>query len=328
MHKEQKGIKVLLVDDEPDFLALTKAFLEKEHAEFSIDTATSAEKGIELLKSGKYDVVVSDYKMPVMDGLEFLKTLRASGNMTPFIMFTGKGREEVAIEALNRGANGYLQKGTDIKSMYGTLAHVIRAEVKKTRAEDALRESETRYKSLYSMVRLMCDNVPDMIWAKDLEKKFIFANKAICEQLLNAKDTDEPIGKTDIYFAGRERRSHPDHPRWHDFGEICTDSDSVVMKSRKAERFDEFGNVKGEFLFLDVHKAPFWDEQRKMIGTVGCGRIVTKEKQIEEERKQAEEALRESEGKYRLLSENSQDIIYAINKNYEIVSAMGNIESI
>jgi len=60
---EEKGIKILHVDDEPDFLALIKAILERENENFSIETVTSAEEGIEFLKSSKYDVVVADYKM-------------------------------------------------------------------------------------------------------------------------------------------------------------------------------------------------------------------------------------------------------------------------
>jgi hypothetical protein len=123
-----------------------------------------------------------------------------------------------------------------------------------------------------------------MIWAKDLDKKYIFANKTICRDLLNAKDTDEPIGKTDIFFAQRERTSHPDNPVWHTFGEICGDSDLIVMAEKKPQRFDEFGNVKNRFLYLDVHKAPFFDEKGIMIGTVGAGRDVTQEKKIEHSR--------------------------------------------
>ena len=179
-------------------------------------------------------------------------------------------------------------------------------ELKQT--EEALVESEKEYKSLYSMVRLMCDNVPDLIWAKDLKKRFIFANKAICEKLLNAKDTDEPIGKTDMYFANRERNVYPDNSDYHSFGEICRDSDSIVMKSKKPERFDEFGNVKGKFIFLDVYKAPFWDERGKMIGTVGCGRVVTKEKKLEEERKQFEKELIKSREVLRNLFANLQSV--------------------
>lgn len=142
-------------------------------------------------------------------------------------------------------------------------------------ALEALKASEQQYRALYSMTRLMCDNVPDLIWAKDLQKNYLFANRAICDQLLNAADTSEPLGRNDLFFATRERESHPDDPRWHTFGEICRDSDAVVMTTRRAERFDEFGEVQGRFLFLDVHKAPFIDDRSEMIGTVGCARDVT-----------------------------------------------------
>jgi len=179
-------------------------------------------------------------------------------------------------------------------------------ELKQT--EEALIESKKRYKSLYSMMRLMCDNVPDLIWAKDLKKRFIFTNKAICEKLLNVKDTDEPIGKTDMYFANRGRKNHPENPQYHTFGEICKKSDTVVMKSKKSQRFDEFGNVKGKYLFLDVHKAPFWDEQGKLIGTVGCGRDVTKEKRLEEEQKRVSEELLNSHEVLRNLSAHLQSV--------------------
>jgi len=127
--QKQNMIKILHVDDEPDFLKLTKDILETGNKKFSVETVTSVEEGLELLRSGKYDVVISDYKMHGLDGLRFLQNLRQSGSQIPFIIFTGKGREEVAIEALNRGANYYLQKGGDIKSLYGTLAHAIKEVV-------------------------------------------------------------------------------------------------------------------------------------------------------------------------------------------------------
>ncbi len=181
---------------------------------------------------------------------------------------------------------------------------------KRKQTESDLGESEARYKSLYSMVRLMCDNVPDLIWAKDLEKRFLFVNRAMCEKLLMARNTDEPVGKTDMFFADRERQRHPDQAGWHTFGEICIDSDAVVLANRKPERFDEFGNVQGQFLFLDVYKAPFWDDQGQMIGTVGCGRVVTREKHIEEERRRAAEALVEEQHMVRTLMDHSPDHIY------------------
>ncbi len=170
-------------------------------------------------------------------------------------------------------------------------------------AEEALVESERRYKSLYSLIRLMCDNAPDLIWAKDLDGRYLFVNRAICETLLNASDTEEPIGKTDLFFAERERSAHPENPNRHDFGKICVDSDKVVMSSKKAERFDEYGNVRGEFLYLDVYKTPFWNEHGEMIGTVGCGRVVTEEKRLQE-------ALELKTDEQSLLLDNTQTQIW------------------
>jgi len=136
-----------------------------------------------------------------------------------------------------------------------------------------------------------------MIWAKDLEKKYIFANRAICKNLLNA-DTEETIGKTDIFFAERERKSFPDNPEWHTFGKICRDTDQITMDASIPRQFDEYGNVQGKFLFLDVHKAPFIDENGEMIGTVGSGRDIT-------ERKRAEEQLQKSEERFRNLYDDA-----------------------
>lgn len=101
--------RILLVDDELLVLDITKEFLSL-NLEFSIDTATSAIEGLQKLKDGVYDAVVSDYEMPEMNGIQFLKEVRKTDDI-PFILFTGRGREEVAIEAINFGANFYINKG-------------------------------------------------------------------------------------------------------------------------------------------------------------------------------------------------------------------------
>lgn len=165
------------------------------------------------------------------------------------------------------------------------------------RFEMALKEVESRYKSLYTLTRLLSDNMSDMLWAKDLENRYMFANKAMCNKLLMALDVQEPIGKTDIFFAGRERKKHPERSDWHTFGEICVDSDDEIHKHKKPARYEEYGNIKGEFLFLDVLKAPLIDENGQMIGVVGSARDVTKEKLIEYE-------LNASEERYKTLISN------------------------
>ncbi|MEA3446551.1 MAG: PAS domain S-box protein, partial [Bacteroidota bacterium] len=198
----------------------------------------------------------------------------------------------------------------DKKALTFTLEDIT----EKTKVEIALEENRRKYKSLYTLLRSISDNMPDMIWAKNTQNQYIFTNKAICKNLLNAVDTDEPKGKNDVFFALRERKSHPDNPEWHTFGEICRDTDEAILKSLKAQRFDEYGNVKGKFLFLDVHKAPFYDDSGRFIGTVGSARDVTKEKENQAK-------LIESEKKYRNLIENQGEGVVIVNEKEEITFA-------
>ena len=142
-----------------------------------------------------------------------------------------------------------------------------------------------------TLLRLICDNVPDMIWAKDLNKRYIFANAAICRDLLSAADTEEPLGKTDLFFAERERNRYADNPEWHTFGEICRDTDQITMDAGCPQQFDEYGNVKGRFMFLDVHKAPLYDDHGIMIGTVGSGREVTEQRRMAQALETSNKAL-------------------------------------
>jgi PAS domain S-box-containing protein len=138
--------------------------------------------------------------------------------------------------------------------------------------------AEARYRHMFNMFRLMTDNMPDLLWAKDLDNKYIFTNKSTCETLLHTTDTDEPIGKTELFFAERERQKYPQRHDWHTFGKLSQDSDQAVISSLKPEHFDEYGNVNGKFLFLDVRKAPIFDENGTIIGLVGSARDVTAQK--------------------------------------------------
>ena len=93
---------ILYVDDELALLDVGKRFLEQS-GKFNVDIITSAQEALTLLNSANYDAIIADYQMPDMDGIEFLKKVRSSGNIIPFILFTGRGREEVVIQALNEG---------------------------------------------------------------------------------------------------------------------------------------------------------------------------------------------------------------------------------
>lgn len=131
------AISVLYVDDEPLLLDIGKMYLERT-GQFRVDCLESAIVALDVMKTRSYDAVISDYQMPEMNGLLFLKAVRRSWPAIPFIIFTGRGREEVVIEALNCGADHYLQKGGEPKSQFAELMHTITRSVERQRANETI----------------------------------------------------------------------------------------------------------------------------------------------------------------------------------------------
>lgn len=121
-------LSVLYVDDERILLDVGKLFLEQNDG-LSVRTALSVKDAIQLMKNETFDAIVSDYQMPDINGLEFLKYIRKRSDI-PFIIFTGRGREEIVIEAMNNGANFYVQKGGDPRAQFAELAHKIKRAIK------------------------------------------------------------------------------------------------------------------------------------------------------------------------------------------------------
>lgn len=130
----EQTIDVLHVDDDPDFADTAAAFLEREDDRINIETVASPSDGLARLTDATFDCVISDYDMPKTDGIEFLETVREKYFDLPFILYTGKGSEEVASDAIAAGASDYLQKerGT---GQYAVLATRIGTLVERTRAQ-------------------------------------------------------------------------------------------------------------------------------------------------------------------------------------------------
>ncbi len=139
-------ISVLYVDDEPALLEIGKIYLERADG-ISVTTVDTAEGAIRLLVRGKFDAIVSDYQMPGMDGILFLKYIRRTYGNLPFLLFTGKGREEIVIEALNNGADYYVEKAGVPEPQFAYLVHKIRLAVSRCRTEKILRSTYDKLQS-------------------------------------------------------------------------------------------------------------------------------------------------------------------------------------
>ena len=144
---KKRVIRVLHVDDDPSIREISKLIL-LDMGSFEIEEACYVDEAFKKLSTGQYDVVVSDYEMPQKNGLDFLKELREQNNQIPFILFTGKGREEVVIKALNLGANRYVNKQGTPETVYAELASSITQTVEHARTQSFLRRSEERFSFL------------------------------------------------------------------------------------------------------------------------------------------------------------------------------------
>ena len=157
----------------------------------------------------------------------------------------------------------------------------IQDQIPKNEPSDSQR-AEIDFKQLYSLLRTMTDTVPDMIWAKDLNGRYIYTNTSTCQNLLNALNTHEPIGKDVMAFVRRERELHSGDPNWYTYGEKCIETDKETLARGKMCRFTDSGFIMGTSIILDIYKAPLVDDAGELIGTVGTARDITLQEETRE----------------------------------------------
>lgn len=171
---------VLLVDDDPGIVDTAAAFVGRASDALTTTTATGPEAALNRFEDEDIDCIVSDYDMPKMDGLALFEAVSERDGGTPFILFTGKGSEEVASEAISLGVTDYLQKETGTEQ-YEVLANRIENAVEARRVEERL----DRY-------RMMVETVDDALYTVDSEGRFTSVNDSFVS--LTGYDRGELVG--------------------------------------------------------------------------------------------------------------------------------------
>jgi len=276
-------ISVLHVDDEEELLQVTRLFLERG-GDIRVDGVRSAEAALERLARIRYDAIVSDYQMPGMDGISLLKELRGAGNATPFIILTGRGKEHVAIEALNSGADFYLQKGTDPRLHFIELRNLITQAVRRRRATEALVESEEKYRNL-------AEASQDIIYIIDRDDRVAYLNAGALAFL--GKGKDEVVGgpRGNLFPAETDERLKRNL--------------EAVFSGGKPVRVEDRISFGGRELWQDTSLIPLRGPGGMVTRVMGISRDIT-------ERKRVEDTLRESEEKYRNLVERAHEGIIVV----------------
>ncbi|KTG29640.1 PAS domain-containing protein [Haloferax profundi] len=207
-------IRVLHVDDDPGFADLTATFLERENARLDVVWASSADHGLTRLDESDVDCIVSDYDMPGQTGIDFLKAVREEYPELPFILFTGKGSEEVAADAISAGATDYIQKETGT-SQYTVLANRITNIVAQHRAR---RHSERANRRRRQTLTRITDGFVEMdadLTVTDVNEQTVELTGVPREELVGMNyreltvegDSDASIeGYNDVLTTGESRR--------------------------------------------------------------------------------------------------------------------------
>ena len=183
--------RILYVDDDEVLLDINKIFLEKQ-GDFSVDIVQSGEVALEQIAERNYDAILSDYQMPGMDGIELLKIVRSRFGTIPFLLFTGKGREEIVIEAVNNGVDYYIQKGTDHQGMIAELKYKLLRAIERRSIGDALKKSRQQLADIINFL-------PDPTCVIDMNGRVIAWNRAM-EQMTGITKS-EMIGRGDYEYA-------------------------------------------------------------------------------------------------------------------------------
>jgi PAS domain S-box-containing protein len=268
------SIRVLHVDDEPDFGELSKTFLEREDSRFAVETATAADEALRMIEQSEFDCIVSDYDMPGKTGIGLLEAVRQDCPDLPFILFTGKGSEEVASDAISRGATDYLQK-TSGSEQYAVLANRIANAVEQHRSRVRLRERERELEQKNEQLQRVRERLELALsmtstytfeWVPEEDE--IQRHPTFQELFGHPSETAQPVFDSFLELV------HPEH------------RDRVTRRYREA--IDEgqpyeitfpVGTADSEYVWVEERATVLEDEEPpRVVGTVT---VVTKRKEYE-----------------------------------------------
>ena len=301
------SIEILAVDDDPTYLELLERALNEEFDSVTVRTAKSAASGLKYLDRHQcLECILSDYRMPEMDGLEFLRSVRMMDDDIPFILYTGEGSEDVASEAISAGVSDYVQKGNG--ESLRLLANRVQKAVEKHRIENELREIRQRYE-------LVGKVATDAFYDENLETGEVFRSKGYCSNF--GYDPDD-VGSDDNWW---KERIHPeDRTRVIDIEER-----TIHSGEREFETTYRFQIADGSYAYVEERGIVVYDDDGNPERVVGTLTDITDKRQRERNLQREVERLDEFAG---LLSHDLQNPLQAIRGRLELISDDCNSEHI
>ncbi len=256
-------ISILLIEDSPDDADLLELLLSQSGWIYSLDRIECEKEFVSSLASRDYDIVISDFNLPSYDGLSALDLLVASGHDIPFILISGHVGEEIAADAMRRGARDFILK-TNLKR----LPEVIHREINESRDRKTRREIEKQNMLLRRALDLVA-NPMVLTDAKTDDNPMIYVNRAFCDNTGYSKE--EVLGKNCRFLQHNDR----DQPELSIIREaIRTGSycDVILRNYRK----------NGTLFFNQLTLSPVRDEDGNLTHFISIQNDVTRMKEKED----------------------------------------------
>jgi PAS domain S-box-containing protein len=267
------SIRILHVDDNQEFAALAAERLTREDDGFTVETVSSASEGLEYLADHDVDCIVSDYEMPQQNGIDFLETVNKQSPDVPFILFTGKGSEEIASTAISAGVTDYLQK-TSKTEQFEILANRIRNAVDRMRAQRDRRRHHNAIETAKEGIGILNE-----------DGEFRYVNEAYAD--LYGYDPEEMIGR-----------------HWE---VIYRDEDVQQAFDEILPQVEENGHWSGETTGLRADGTTFIEDHT--LASTKDGGLVCTVRNVSD-RKEREQELETAQNRYEMLFENNPIVIW------------------
>ena len=217
-------IQVLLIEDEESIRRVMSRILKEENDQYQITEPVDGKQGLDLLFKIQFDLVLCDIKMPKMDGIEVLKKANDEMLNIPFIMLTGHGNIETAVEAMKLGAYDFISKPPDLNRLLNSVRHAVENK--------SLRSENTKLKNKVAQKYLIIGES--------------FSIEEVKRMISKVASTDARVLITGENGTGKELVAQQLHQQSERFKENFIEVNCAAIPSELIES-ELFGHVRGAF---------------------------------------------------------------------------------
>ena len=305
---EEKA-RILIVDDDKSLSKSLSLVLEKKG--YCTQWARTGKEALAKAKESAFNIALIDLRLPDTSGVELVEPLKKLNPNTALLIVTGYASLDTSVQAVDKRVSAYLIKPLNMDELLQRVEDILTRQgliEEKRQAEQALRQKTEQQEILLS-------SIPAFIYFKDSALKLVAANKAFAEMVHTPIDQLPCKDAYDLFPKEQSKKFHSDDRKVMESGTPMMDIE------------EEFTDAEGKTRWASSSKIPYFEESGEVAGVVGIAIDIT-------ERKQAEEALKDSEERYRGLFENSSEFLFTLdlkgnftNVNKAAVELTGHIKS-